>query len=801
MNLKVKTISKRFVSGIILFIFLLFPFYILADNPVITTWTMDPPNPGFDEPFSLHVEVCLGQYADTQILVAVSDQSNRKFPSTFGQWFLVSSAGIGVQDLGPSSDSGSEFGLDIGRGNDYTSNPSCQDCEGANTGHLYIADYDLVMPSSDEFTGCGADNLYLHIVAEKKPLNKDHFISPSGGCATVNNPFTIPVPEPYLAINKSAEGVVTLDGDLIVYTITYRYANGGPVTITDVMPSGGHLRYLKAGPSLLLSGQPAVGATSGTLQWTLPNKTGDAGYTEGAVWWVAELNGDHDVSPATIENTADASMPSAGLSDTSTVRTRTGEATMNLTKSQSAETLNIGDTVTYYLEWEINGMVIVNYQNFDELTDGAIYDASPPPGWQHFEEETGGSLENGIWEVVDECDTGDNYILGQRKGTAHYPSLLLDDGSAGNTSDEFCTGMIVTDAIIEDEGYNGADAMVIIRSNGLTGAAGKSVGVGLSIDANPAHFFVQKVYPDIPETNNSPQMGPVYARQWYRVRIWVTDEGGAGQRIRAKIWPRGEPEVPNWDLDYVDPDLALGDPDWGCDNGETWRPGIGEQGGDEADPVRDGYDNFIVYEARTASDAFIEDDEPTGIDYVGSAGGSWNGTRVRWDLGSVENNGGSLTWWGVVDQCDPITNEAIMDSTNNEEITSNEVVLFPICPVVTGITKTANVATAELNETITWTIQWSNNGPGTIDPYTITDPIPAGMNFVGCTGGCSTGGGTITWDLGSVPPGGSGTVTWWGVAVGPFGMIPFMDYEFEDYFGYKNDIRMVLAQGWNTEKY
>ena len=93
---------------------------------------MVPANPGFDEPFTVTVEVCLGDNTDNDILIAVHDQNTRKPPSTFGQWFLVSSAGIGVQTLGPASSSGDRFGdnTTMGKGPVYGDTMDCTDCEG-----------------------------------------------------------------------------------------------------------------------------------------------------------------------------------------------------------------------------------------------------------------------------------------------------------------------------------------------------------------------------------------------------------------------------------------------------------------------------------------------------------------------------------------------------------------------------------------------------------------------------------------------------------------------------------------------
>ena len=84
----------------------------------------------------------------------------------------------------------------------------------------------------------------------------------------------------------------------------------------------------------------------------------------------------------------------------------------------------------------------------------------------------------------------DRLILQQRQ----YSGLLLDDGSSTNSSDQFCTGIIVSDLYINPGTFPGADAQIIIRSNGQQGANQRSLGIIASIDNFPApgYFFLQQ---------------------------------------------------------------------------------------------------------------------------------------------------------------------------------------------------------------------------------------------------------------------------------------------------------------------
>jgi uncharacterized repeat protein (TIGR01451 family) len=61
---------------------------------------------------------------------------------------------------------------------------------------------------------------------------------------------------------------------------------------------------------------------------------------------------------------------------------------------------------------------------------------------------------------------------------------------------------------------------------------------------------------------------------------------------------------------------------------------------------------------------------------------------------------------------------------------------------------------------VTYTLTYANESSVTLSNATLTNPLPANVNFVGCTGGaCALGGGQVTWQLGTLAPGAKGSVT------------------------------------------
>ncbi|MGZ5968263.1 MAG: DUF11 domain-containing protein, partial [Polyangiales bacterium] len=77
-------------------------------------------------------------------------------------------------------------------------------------------------------------------------------------------------------------------------------------------------------------------------------------------------------------------------------------------------------------------------------------------------------------------------------------------------------------------------------------------------------------------------------------------------------------------------------------------------------------------------------------------------------------------------------------------------------PVLT-FTKAAPATTTA--STITFTLNYSNAGPGIADNVVITDPIPAGTTFASASAPGTFAAGVVTWNIGNVKAGGSGSVS------------------------------------------
>ena len=760
--------------------------YVFAGNPHIESVTMSPTNPAFGDAFQVVVTYCGQMYGDHELAIAVSSMAARDNAdvSGTGQVFVVSRAGIDVATSQPATSPGGEIGW-TAQLNPNGGTANCPTCgSGSNDGTRFTKTYNVHVPPATYFPGCNVTNLYLHVGMKDANLNAGEW---QGLAACQVNPAVITWPigteTKNYSLSKRVEGVLQNTNDLVLYSIDYEYWNG-QLTITDNIPGAGNLTLVSWGPQSFtgatISG-PAVGVTAGAFSWGLPNRTGQAGRATGTVWMLLRMN--NNVTAGTAFSNLATGVMSGVTNKTARANIVVGQAAVTITKDQSESNPMVNDLITYYLTYQVNGSKLVGYQPFDDIPLGDYGDlaglgGTPPPGWV-FSPQAG---VNGQWRIQDSCNTGDRTIRGDATNTDRFPSLLFSGLPATN---HMCKGIVMADVLIEPGGYEGGDALVVIRSDGLTN--GSTYGLVVSVD-------------DFIGTNSTGNIGfqrcdgvtgciwplssnsvAITANKWWRVKIEAGYPPANNQyAFRAKVWAKGDPE-PGWTISWTDPAPPAS---FDCNNGQAWKPGIAEQHGATGD-VSDHYNNFIVYEPRVSADTVVWDTIPNGsngdITYLGQqgpAGHSYigNAAVARWDLGSISDEGGTFTWWGRVNTCDPITNDAwINGAAPMVANRSNQVIAIPICPEVTGITKTANVTQAGMGSIITWTITYCNNGVGDIANYVITDPMPSGMSYLGCSGGaCSQAAGVVTWNLGLVPVGTCNQVVrWWGAVTAipsnPFG--------------------------------
>ena len=165
---------------------------------------------------------------------------------------------------------------------------------------------------------------------------------------------------------------------------------------------------------------------------------------------------------------------------------------------------------------------------------------------------------------------------------------------------------------------------------------------------------------------------------------------------------------------------------------------------------------------------------PDGLTVTDFGGGTWDaGTRtITWALGTLApGDTGTHSFSATVDAgvapetilapqaviSDDGTHGADQNLSNNTAADSDRVVR----PVL-SLSKSMS-GPARLGSPVTVTLTYQNTSSVTAVNASVSDPLPAGTSYVAgsCTGGttCILSGGMVTWTLGDVPAGGSGTLT------------------------------------------
>ncbi len=710
---------------------------LYAGSPQIISENIAPASPGWGQQFILTLQMCVDQYSTpNELLVAVSTSSTFQPAQTGGQIFLISSDGINIPDTNPNNgSSGTDFGYHMPQPSPFVAN--CTDC-GSGSGMLVTESYNLTMPSAQQMgTACGSTTLNLLIGAQTSYFGGSLWTALSNGaCSTSGSgavlSWSLPTPPANsVTLDKRVEGVLQSVGDLVLFSIDYTYGNGS-LTITDALPGGGSLALVSVGPSSINSGSvsaPAAGSTSGTVTWTFPAST----YTKQGTVWILMRMTTAMASGTSVPNTANATSGSTNASASATLIV--GQAAISVEKLESVTTFmkatNATVTISYYLNYQVNGDKLQDYRAFDDTATGTYGNSGPPSGWKLLPFTSG---DNGTWTIGDPCNTGDRILTGAGQ-TASYPALLLDDPTPSNV--QVCTGIIESDIYINPGTYPGADGLVILRSNGQSGGNAEAYSLLLSIDTAPAGGFmaIQKCAGSSCTWNGASSSVTITGDTWYRTKTWMTTNG-SDYIFQAKVWQVGQPEPTGYQVTWTDTGAAS-NAAWNCSGTGTytdWRPGVGQQSGDYG-TTQDSYNNFAVLIPRVAANATLYDTVPTGLTYQGSnPSGTDSGGIVSWSLGNISDQSGSYTWWASTNACaQSFTNVGGIGATNIVSEFSNPVVFNIICmsPTFTATptrtpTPTVNPNTPTFTYTPTFTPTYTFTRTDTpTSTFTYTDtPSP-----------------------------------------------------------------------------
>jgi uncharacterized repeat protein (TIGR01451 family) len=166
-----------------------------------------------------------------------------------------------------------------------------------------------------------------------------------------------------------------------------------------------------------------------------------------------------------------------------------------------------------------------------------------------------------------------------------------------------------------------------------------------------------------------------------------------------------------------------------------------------------------------ATSVVLADPLPTNTTFVSATGGGTaSGGTVTWSLGTV-NGGANGSVNLVVRVVTPLADGTVitntgesLDSAQTAPVTAANVQTTVRSSPTLGLTLSDGPDPVQAGANLTYTLGYGNTGSATATGTTLTATVPANTSFVSATGGGTRSGSTVTWTLGSLAAGGSGSV-------------------------------------------
>jgi len=471
-------------------------------------------------------------------------------------------------------------------------------------------------------------------------------------------PFTVPLPAPYITLNKVAQGSTAAPGGEVLFVINYDASNVHNVQITDVVPSQFTITQV-------YNGGTAVGQA---ITWNLGNISSPQ---VGFVSFLATL------SPAATAGqvfTNTASATSTEVNTTSNAA-QVGVSVPELAITKSAPvSVTAGAPVTYVMDYTNTGLELEEFENFD---NGVI-----PPSWT----STGcaWSAAPGYLEETQSCATCTTYPYLQDSSMTpilygvYVVDMMVDSNDCNNFDAVFNFNITVN---------AGVTTVYQVRLSGPKGSNSSSSNV-IAYDIGGANVAFNSP-PNMGNVQEGTPANPV----WYTVKVQVC----SGQ-VLMKAWPKGSLEPGAWDINYTGPNV----------------PTLAGWAGFQANRGPVEFDNLMIFNTGGVTAPVITDNVPSNVTFQNAGnGGTLSGGTVTWNVGSTCGSSDAVSWWGLAGICgNPITNMAVINSASiAAPVTSNAVTTY-----ISGCATSTPTNTPSSTPTATLAFTATNTATGTPSP-------------------------------------------------------------------------------------
>ncbi len=584
--------------------------------------------------------------------------------------------------------------------------------------------------------------------------------------------------EPYLLVLKSVRPTLVAPGDVLTYTIDY--FNVGSLTaiqpkLTDSLPAG-----VTPVPGSFWG---AYDAASGTLEWALPDLSpGAQGHSISYQVTVDPSLPNTDLVNQVIM-TAD-NLPGVLTATTSAnvlVRQAPSLVPIKELAAGSTSVVQDGDRITYEITVGNNG---------GEGTDGGVTIIDTLPAGLVFVSASAGGTEStpGVvtWNLPD-------LAANDRLGT-----LVLEvevDGSQLADGDFIANAISVTaqdrfgrqfretssHAVVQ---YNGPPRVTVTKSaippESTPVFPGGTIDytITATLDSRQGVSDLQIIDALPPELEfikaSDPGVTTVTDANGTRV-TWPAKALNSGSRsvtLQARVRPGVSPGESITNLagaifaagsGFANPGLTQHFVSDAAVSLSKTRPA------DQAEVVDGEEISYLITYENTGKVPLtgirLQDTLPTGVALVAAAPAPTSNepgppATLKWDLPDLpagKNSSVSVTV--RVDGAaigDLLSNQAQLTSNEAQPATAGVISTVREAPRLV-LTKTVNATTAHPGDALEFTVHYENQGRGEARDAVLTDNFPAELTFVSASDQATLAGGVLTWNLGNLAPGASGS--------------------------------------------
>jgi uncharacterized repeat protein (TIGR01451 family) len=611
----------------------------------------------------------------------------------------------------------------------------------------------------------GSDVTVEYYVTVNNPLPNnttivnDAVVQGSFGTVTTNQVSTIVSSDHQLAVTKSAPSAIGA-GQRMTYTIAYNVTSNEPapgVIITDTVPA--NTTYVSCTGGCVQSG--------GMVTWTLGNLVpGNSGSMLLIVQVTSPLpDGTLIHNAATISDAENA--PTSG-SVTTTVTSGHG---FSLAKRDTGyDPVQAGGTLVYSLDWSVAGTAVAQSVTITDVLPANTTFVSCGGATCA---QAGGMV---TWTLGDRNPGSSGTITVSVSVASPLPNgtLLINyariydtNGGLPTTASEQTTVQSSHSLSITKTGPANVQAGAQITYTINWSVSGNEMALGLAIeDSTPANTTFASASGAGTIENPGPGNGGL-------VRWRLGDQAPGAAGVVTLVVNVASP-LPNGTL--INNTATIADTNGGATRSSSWPTTVNSSHGftltksDTPDPVSpNGLINYTIHWQVTGNEAahniVITDALPLHTTYATCGACVLMGDYVRWDIGDRNPGASGDAFLQVRVDTPLVTGTLIVNNARISDGNNGTPVQTTINTTVQsshqlGLTKGAP-SVVQAGQPLTYTINWSVTGDEPAFGVTITDAVPANTTYADCgpAGACSVAGSIVTWALGDLVPGNSGSAT------------------------------------------